>query len=328
MLRKTCILAILLASTTSACKKKKEPTPAQGSAGSASTTAGSGSAPLADAAVAQTPDAASAGAAEIVVDGLSTPESALYDAENDRYLVSNINGSPAAADDNGFIVEVSPTGNVTRRVDGAAEDVKLDAPKGMAITGGVLYVADISVVRRFDAKTFKQLDDIKVKGASFLNDIVADGADGIFVSDTGVDASFKPAGTDAVYHVGKQGKVTPRIKAKDLGGPNGLLLGDGGTLWVVTFGSGELFSVDAKGAKGKPEKLPKGQLDGIERTADGDLLISSWEGKAVYRGKPGGEWKEVISGIDSPADIGWDVERKRVVIPHFTGNKLVIRTLE
>src|ERR1039457_4879433 len=45
-----------------------------------------------------------------ITEGLSTPESVLYDVANDRYLVSNINGSPTDVDGNGYIVEVSPEG--------------------------------------------------------------------------------------------------------------------------------------------------------------------------------------------------------------------------
>ena len=42
--------------------------------------------------------------------GLSTPESVLYDADDDRYLVSNINGKPTDKDNNGFISALSPDG--------------------------------------------------------------------------------------------------------------------------------------------------------------------------------------------------------------------------
>ena len=154
------------------------------------------------------------------------------------------------------------------------------------------------------------------------------GNTGVFVTDTGVDAAFKPTGADAVYHITKDGKVTARIKNKDLGGPNGVWVGDKGSVWIVTFVSGEIYEVDAKGKKGKAHKLPKGQLDGIVGLPGGDFLVSSWEGKCVYRGTPAGEWKEVVSGIESPADIAYDPKRKRVLIPVFTGTKLEIRTLE
>src|SRR5215472_16538367 len=45
--------------------------------------------------------------------GRATPESVLYDGQNDRYLVSNINGKPTDADNNGFISILSPDGQVT-----------------------------------------------------------------------------------------------------------------------------------------------------------------------------------------------------------------------
>ncbi|MBA3821329.1 MAG: hypothetical protein H0X17_20770, partial [Deltaproteobacteria bacterium] len=249
------------------------------------------------------------------------------------YVVANINGKPADADDNGYLAVVNPDGSNERAaanmkwINGAADDIKLDAPKGMAISGDTLYVADITVVRQFEAKSGVQKADLKIEGAAFLNDVVSDGAGGVFVTDTGVDASFKPNGADAVYHVAKDGKVTTRIKSKDLGGPNGVWAGDQGSVWVVTLGSGEIYEVDAKGKQGKAHKLPKGQLDGIVGLEGGEFLVSSWEGKAIYRGKPGGEWKEVLADVESPADFAYDPKRKRIVIPGFMTNKLTTHQL-
>ena len=135
--------------------------------------------------------------------GLSTPESVFYDADADRYLVSNINGKPDGKDNNGFISVLSPDGTTTtpKWIEGGKEKVKLDAPKGMGVANGVLYVADISVVRMFDAKTGAPKGDVAIPGATFLNDI-ATGPDGkVYVSDTGVKVTakgFEPTGTDAV----------------------------------------------------------------------------------------------------------------------------------
>jgi hypothetical protein len=44
--------------------------------------------------------------------GFATPESVEYYAAEDVYLVTNINGSPFAVDDNGFISKISPDGKV------------------------------------------------------------------------------------------------------------------------------------------------------------------------------------------------------------------------
>jgi SMP-30/Gluconolactonase/LRE-like region len=291
-----------------------------GSAGDGSAAAGSGAA------------AAPADKRVVIKDaGFLTPESVLHDAAADVYLVANINGEPAGADDNGFISKVSPDGKVAelKWIDGSKPDVKLDAPKGMAISGDILWVADITVVRKFDAKTGAPKGEVKVPGASFLNDVAAAEGGGVYVGDTGVNAKFEPTGTDAVYHIGKDGKVKPLVKAKDLGGPNGLAFANG-SVWVNTFGSGELYEVTMKGDKGEKKpgvKLPKGQLDGLVVKDDGELLISSWEGKAVYAGKPGGEWKAILSDVEAPADIGWDSKRKVLLVPQFTGNALILLPL-
>src|SRR5262249_52756837 len=81
--------------------------------------------------------------------GFKTPESVLYDPEQDLYLVSNINGKPIDADSNGFISKVSPEGKVVELmwIDGSKKTSSLNAPKGLAISGNLLYVADITFVR-------------------------------------------------------------------------------------------------------------------------------------------------------------------------------------
>lgn len=312
------VLAVLAIATLATGCKKKSSEPTHEAPGSGTVKIDAPEAP-------PIPDAGSAAAAPAgttsLKDGFQAPESAYYDAADDRILVSNINGGTTDADDNGFILAVNPEdGKVTKLLDGASPDIKLDAPKGLVVSGDTLYVADITVVRRFDPKSGKQKDDIKIPGAAFLNDVAADTEGGVYVTDTGADG--KRDGADAIYHVGKDGKVKPVIKDKTLGGPNGILPGDAGALWVVTLRSGELFSVDASGKKGTPEKLPKGGLDGILALEGGDLLISSWEGKAVYRGKPGGPWTAVVSEVPSPADIGYDSKRKRLLIPVLEGNEL------
>jgi hypothetical protein len=258
--------------------------------------------------------------------GLSTPESVLYDDTNDVYLVSNINGKPLDADGNGFISKLSPEGGgaTLKWIEGGKNKVTLNAPKGMGFMGDLLYVADLDTVRMFDRKTGAPAGEVKVPGAVFLNDIAVTTDGRVLVSDTGMKASakgFEPAGTDAVYSIDKAKKLTTIAKAAELGAPNGLLpMGD--KTWVVTFGSGELYSLDAKGKKGDAQKLPKGSLDGILPLPNGDLLISSWEANAVYRGKPGHDFTLVIENVKSPADIGYDAKRSRVLVPLFESNEV------
>lgn len=252
--------------------------------------------------------------------GFATPESVLWDEANDRYLVSNINGKPLDADGNGFISDISPDGKVTnlKWIAGGDKKVKLDAPKGMAIVGGTLYVTDITVVRMFDLKTGAPKGEVKLPGATFANDLSA-GADGtVYVTDTGMKAGkagFEPSDTDAVYAIDKAGKLKTIAKDKTLGRPNGVLSTDKGLI-VVNFGNDEAYRLDDKGKKQDVTKLPKPGLDGVVVFGDA-LLISSWEGQSVYKGKLGGAFEPLLTGIKAPADIGLDKKRSRVLVPRF-----------
>jgi sugar lactone lactonase YvrE len=150
------------------------------------------------------------------------------------------------------------------------------------------------------------------------------------VSDSGLKqgkTGLEPSGSDAIYRIDKgKGKAERVIKDKGLGNPNGLLADDEG-VWVVTFGSGQIYRVSREGRKEAGENLPTGQLDGIVQVADGSLLVSSWEGNSILRGSPGAGFLASITGIVSPADIGYDSKRKRVLIPLFMGDAVEIRTL-
>jgi outer membrane protein assembly factor BamB len=257
--------------------------------------------------------------------GLSTPESVLYDDRADVYLVSNVDGDPLAADGKAFIARLSPDGKVenAKWIESGKQKVTLNAPKGMALAGDRLYVADIDTVRIFDRKSGEPKADVKIPGATFLNDMALAPDGRVLVSDTGTKAGKKgsePSGSDAIYAIDKENKAVTVAKSKDLGNPNGLFV-TGDKTWVVS-GAGELYGLDAKGKKIDAKKLPKGSLDGIVALPSGELLVSSWDGKAIYRGKPDGDFKVVIEDVKSPADIGYDTKRGRVLVPLFNENEV------
>jgi len=261
----------------------------------------------------------------VKIEGMQTPESVLFDAEAGMYLVSNINGKPLDKDDNGFIARVSrmPGSKVVdeKWIDGAKDDVTLNGPKGMALLGDTLYVADIDTVRMFDRKTGAPKGEVKIDGGAFMNDLAAgDGV--IYATDSGLDEKFQPGDAQAVYEI-KDGKATALIKGKELGAPNGVTFRDG-HLWVVTFASGELYEVK-DGKREAIEKLPKGALDGIEILADGRFLVTSWEGQTVFHGKPG-SWT-AGPPVKSPADLGVDADNALMLIPLFEENRVELHEL-
>jgi len=329
-----CASLLVVLSSVAACDKGDKGAPTTSAVATSTSTASTHDAAPASADAGEdhasaTSDAGSAHAAAVTFKGvgLSTPESVLYDDASDAYLVSNIEGQPVAADGKAFISKLSPDGKVLelKWIEAGKNKVTLNAPKGMAFANDLLYVADLDTVRMFDRKTGSPAGEVKVPGATFLNDVAATPDGRILVSDSGMKAGakgFEPTGTDAVYAIDKAKKLTTLAKAKDLGGPNGILAAATDKTWVVTFTSGEAYALDAKGKKSDVQKLPKGALDGIVALPGGDVLVSSWDASAVYRGKLGGEMKAIIEDVKSPADIGWDSKRGRVLVPLFMENEV------
>ncbi len=251
----------------------------------------------------------STGGGAIVVEGLASPESILHDKLADVYLISNISGAADGADDDGFISRVNPDGTIEnlRWIDGATAEVELDAPKGMAIVGEVLYVADLTQVRKFDRVSGAQVGSIPIPGAMFLNDLAASPIGRIYVSDTYTDT----------LHFIDGDLVTTMLMTPELAGPNGLLFA-GDYLTVVGFNGPDMFNVPFEGPNaGVVYTFEFGMLDGIV-AVPGGILVSTWDAAS-----PGvfllsndlSEITPVVEGIDSPADIEVDLDRNMLLVP-------------
>ncbi|HUO85326.1 MAG TPA: hypothetical protein VM534_09450, partial [Thermoanaerobaculia bacterium] len=228
---------------------------------------------------------------------------------------------------NGFISRINAEDHQieTRWIDGAADNVMLSAPKGMALVGAELWVTDIDVVRRFDRQTGEPRGEIPVPGSTFLNDLATASESSAYVTDSGMTAGeggFEPAGTDAVYRVDRNGEIETLASGADLRGPNGVAADDRG-VWVVTFGANELYRL-ADGARADVTELPAGSLDGLVILEDGSFLVSSWDANAVYRGKPGETFRVVVPGVNSPADLGHDPTRDLILVPLFMENAVLL----
>lgn len=267
------------------------------------------------------------GAVGIRVAGFSTPESVLHDPAADVYLVSNINGNPLDKDGNGFISRVTPAGQIAelKWIDGEAEGTTLNAPKGMAILDGVLYVSDIDCVRGFDQETGAPAAEICVEGATFLNDIAVGPNGELFVSDSGMRAGadgFESSGSAAIHRMSPDGRQAPIIVGDQLGVPNGLAVGPRG-LFMVSFGSGQIFQVGVDGSLTPVTGESERQLDGIEFLPDGGFLFSSWGDQGVFKVGTDGS-QSLVAAADAPADIGYDATRNRVLIPLFTSDEVLI----
>lgn len=281
--------------------------------------------------------------------GFKVPESVKYDAELDVYYVSNINGNPSQKDGNGYIARVraDSTSVVTMLAEGGKNGVTLNAPKGMALSGDTLFVADIDALRLFNRRTGAPLGtiDFATQKATFLNDVTRTPDGDIWVTDTGIsfDASgnMTHPGVNRIFRVSK-GKVTPAIAAPnaDFANPNGITWmaasgGQVGQFILAPFGGKDVQSFRV-GPQQTPTSIVSGpgQYDGVEVLPDGRILVSSWADSSVNvihtsvtNGLLSGHLMPLVKGVPAPADIGVDTKRNLVAIPLFNDGKVVLYSI-
>lgn len=243
---------------------------------------------------------------------LKTPESVLFDAAGRVLYVSNIDGKePWTKDGAGSIAKVGLDGKVI-----AAEWVKgLEAPKGMALTKGRLYVADIDRMVVIDVAKGAIAETIAMPGAQQLNDVTADRNGVVYVSD------MKGLKIYAIRHGKPEVFLEGGFKR-----PNGVLA-HGDDFYVLD--SGALL----KFAQGKQRSTVVDGMDpstdGIEHVQGNEFIVSCWAG-AVYHVK-GGEKTQLLDTREkkiNSADIGYDAKNRIVYVPTFFGNTVVAYELK
>jgi sugar lactone lactonase YvrE len=274
--------------------------------------------------------AASPGDARFVANlvGFQGPESVRYDPEQDAYFVSNMTGYGSIKDGDGYVTRVSaaPPYAATVFVRGGAPGVVLHAPKGMAIHGDTLWVADIDALRGFERRTGAPLAtiDFTAQGAVLLNDVAVAPDGTLRVTDTGIIMSPKGVvhtGPDRIFKVGPGGAVSVAAEGLALRQPNGVAWDPAGKRWVVvsfdTF-VGEVAAMPAEGgARQVLHRSKLGRFDGVEVLPDGTILYAAWQDSSVHALAAGRD-RRIVREVQEPADIGLDTRRGILAIPLST----------
>ena len=252
--------------------------------------------------------------------GLQAPEAARWDSDQNVWFIANINGDPFGKDNNGFIARVTADGKIDslKFIAGGRNGATLNAPKGMAITGDTLWVADIDAVRAFNRRTGAPAGSVRVTGAKFLNDITA-GPDGtLYITDSGLGPKFSHPGPDRIYQI-KGGKASIAFESKDLAAPNGIAFMDEALL-VAPFMGTSVVAWSPGDTTARPIGTGPGQQDGIEILPDNRLLVTSWADSSLFI-LDDGKATRVAYPLPSPADIGFD-GKARIAVPLLMENRV------
>jgi sugar lactone lactonase YvrE len=237
---------------------------------------------------------------------LKTVESVYYDSGRDRLYTANIEDGPWERDGRGSIGIVNLDGEVidARWVSG------LNAPKGMGMHDGKLYVADLDAVVEIDIAGDRIANRHVILGAEGLNDIDITDDGTIYVSDSQTGKIFRGDGDRDWETV-----------IDDMERPNGVLVTDAGILLGDT-GAETLSRLNFDGSR---EVLVRGvQPDGIVALEGGGYLVSRWGGEIHYI-SPDWEATSIFSSSveqDKTADIFYVPGRRLVMVPTFFGNRV------
>jgi sugar lactone lactonase YvrE len=260
--------------------------------------------------------------------GLQTPESVRYDSTLDAFFVSNINGNPSRKDNNGWIgrIAADQPGRVAVFIAGGRDGVFLHAPKGMAIQGDTLWVADIDILRGFDKNTGKFVAAVGFwsKNVAFLNDVVLGGDGALYVTDTGINfdaaGEVKPApGGPRVYRLSGR-TITEEVKGDVLANVNGIAFDGANTRFILAPFGGKDVQSWRPGALPEPLATGPGMFDGVE-LVNGRIYVTSWADSAVHVIE-NGAMRKFIANIPSPADLGVDTRRGVLAVPRFNDGRV------
>jgi len=242
--------------------------------------------------------------------GLQTPASVIYDEVLDLYYVSNMNGDPLDHDGNGFISRLQPNGSVLslRWIEGGEDGVELNAPKGLAILGDTLFVADIECVRLFNRRSGDPMGSVCPAGASNLHDLAVERRGPLYVTDR----------SGVLFAIEGDGSYAEVLRGEELGEPTGIATSFRG-VFVAGYQNrsiSQLWPEELKAfVRGRNWKL-----DGLAITEDGSLAFSNWADSTILfiqasRGGSRGNIFTLLREVPTPGDLGYDVKRNRILVP-------------
>jgi hypothetical protein len=240
---------------------------------------------------------------------LITNESVLFDAATGTIYVANIEGDLVGKDGKGSISIIGKDGSIVNQnwITG------LNAPKGMGIANGMLYVTDIDELVEIDIATAKINKKYKVEGAQFLND--TDTHDG--------KVYFTDMNTGKV-HLLDGGVVSTISEGNE--SINGIAVSSDGTIYGLDASGMKKWNAD--GTTTILNSTVTGG-DGLVILGEGNFVASRWQGEIWFATTEGETLMLDTKAAESnTADIGYNAADQVIYVPTFYKNKVAAYKLD
>ena len=258
--------------------------------------------------------------------GFRFAESMSYDAERDLYVAVNAGIAQDVLPNDGYISLINPDGtaHTLKWIGVNRNGLTLNHPLGSDIVNGLLYVADINVVRWFDMESGAPRGSVTVEDAQRFNDIEVAEDGTIYATQTGTEESD----TWRVYRIAPDGAASVVVEGEPLARPNGIAFDPDGNIVVVNINDNAVLTFSADGELVKTEHAVDGGNDGLVILDDGTKYVASVRLGTVSRIRPGQAAEVVASGIPSAASMAYDSKRNRLLIPMNNWNAITIVDLD
>jgi hypothetical protein len=253
--------------------------------------------------------------------GLESPNSFVGDPSGKEYFISNINGESEARDNNGFITKLNAEGKVTdlKFIQGGVAEILLHAPKGMALVGPILYVADLDEVKAFDKTTGKLVTTVSFRSLPrtqvSLTDVAASPTGLLYASDQTANSIYRITPSD-------NHRVDLLIHDDRLAGPAGIAIHPKtNQLIIVSREKGKILELTPDGQLTELESngffTSRFQnLSGVDFDQWGNMYVSDITKGKIWRMTRDHRFQVIAEYLPAPADIGIDRVNNLILVPY------------
>ncbi len=256
---------------------------------------------------------------------LRRPESVIYHPGTQLLYVSNINGGGVEKNNRGYITTVNLEGQVIKSYWLAG----LNAPKGLALSGNTLYIADIDELIVVDIPAAKITQRYPAEGATFLNDVAIDAQGNVYVSDSWSSLIYKlPSGGSSLeIWIDDEAVRNPNgvyaeqdhlvVAAGDLNGEplNSKKPGSKRYLKTIDYSTGDIKPLHTT--------EPVGGIDAIEADGQGGYWLSDWKAGKVMHYSAQGQTMVLLERESGTADLTYLAETNTIYLPLMEEQKLM-----
>ncbi|MFM1874857.1 MAG: hypothetical protein RL266_594, partial [Bacteroidota bacterium] len=195
--------------------------------------------------------------AQLFAQSLSGVESVEYDPINNRYLASS---------DNSSIVAIAPNGGLSYFGSGTVADY------GMEVIGNEIFVIAGTQIRCYDLDTENMVWAQSISGANFLNGMGSNGVDSIWFTDFSNKDIF-------ALNINDPSDYSMLVNNTEQT-PNGIVYdGENNRCLFTTWGNPahiKAMDLTTNAITYVVQNTGVGNIDGIDKDADGNWYISSW----------------------------------------------------